>query len=230
MEPFNDDPLNEAFALIREPNLPEARKLLVELLRLNDENAEAWFLLSYVVPEHERKEFALRQAIRLKPDYAGAIERLRDLDAGKASALPTLEGEEDQLVEEAEDEAETWDPHEGQIEEAEAAGSSEATPVVLEEDEEAAEKAGAAPGARPFYENELEGGLKEEPEPKRTGGCRRALAVLGLIVLLVLLVGLVVGYGLLDNLSIPGLFGTPGATEAPIEGFRTLPPTWTPGP
>lgn len=65
--------------LIRAGKGETARAQLVELLRTQPDNAQAWYLLSFVVDDPQRKQYALMQALKVQPDFVRARDRLRTL-------------------------------------------------------------------------------------------------------------------------------------------------------
>lgn len=73
--------------LIRAGKGEKARAQLVELLRSQPQNAQAWYLLSFVVDDPQRKQYALMQALKAQPDFVRARDRLRTL-RGEAPPPP----------------------------------------------------------------------------------------------------------------------------------------------
>ncbi len=71
--------LKKIAELIRAGKGEKARAQLVELLRTQPDNAQAWYLLSFVLDDPQRKQYALRQALKFQPDFARASDRLRSL-------------------------------------------------------------------------------------------------------------------------------------------------------
>ncbi len=67
--------------LIKERKFTEARHALEDYLALNENDAEAWYLRSFVEPEPERKVSALKQARKLDPYNGRANDRLASLTA-----------------------------------------------------------------------------------------------------------------------------------------------------
>jgi hypothetical protein len=72
-------PLKKSADLIRAGKLDKARPLLVEFLRTEPNNAQAWFLLSYTLDDPQRKQYALMQALKADPGFERAENRLREL-------------------------------------------------------------------------------------------------------------------------------------------------------
>lgn len=73
------NPLKKAADLIRAGKPQKARPILAAFLRANPSNAQAWYLLSYAVDDPQRKQYALRQALRADPLFERAQKRLRTL-------------------------------------------------------------------------------------------------------------------------------------------------------
>ena len=71
--------LNKAGDLIREGRTKSARAILLDILREDPEDAQAWFMLSYTIPDLERQISAVQRAVRLKPESEKARQRLVDL-------------------------------------------------------------------------------------------------------------------------------------------------------
>lgn len=88
--------LQKSLDLIRAGKAEQARPLLVELLRNEPDHAQAWFLLSYVLDDPQRKQYALQQALKADPQFERAQQRLRKLrgepplQPATAAAMPTL--------------------------------------------------------------------------------------------------------------------------------------------
>jgi hypothetical protein len=58
----------------------EAARLLVEAVREDSDNPDAWYYLAQLQTDPERKRQALQRVIRLRPDYPGAAAQLTALD------------------------------------------------------------------------------------------------------------------------------------------------------
>lgn len=74
--------LKKALDLIQAGNPQEARPILVEILKHDSEIEQAWFMLSFVVPNHERQVFAIKHALRINPDNPKSRSRLEKLISG----------------------------------------------------------------------------------------------------------------------------------------------------
>lgn len=72
-------PLKHIAELIRAGKTEAARNQLVALLRHQPHNAQAWYLLSHVLDDPQRRQYALLQALKAQPDFPRAQERLRQL-------------------------------------------------------------------------------------------------------------------------------------------------------
>lgn len=222
MEDLKTQSLKEALELIKEGKREAAGPILVELLKEDQTLEQAWFLLSYTLSDPERQVYALEQALRLNPGFERAGDRLEKL---RATQLEVHEGEE--------------------FEEAEATSDDE-PPMDYEEEED------SLPSLSPFYdltadafederdneeetreekEEPIEGGFDESQqiespgEEKKPEG-RRVLAISSLLLLILAVVAVFFARGwLLDQFEFLGV--EPVVTVTPIQGFRTLPPTWT---
>lgn len=79
MELTPQESLIKAANFIKEGRTKSARSILLSILREDKENAQAWFMLSYSIPDLEKQIFAVKQALIYKPDSAKAQRRLSDL-------------------------------------------------------------------------------------------------------------------------------------------------------
>lgn len=79
MRATSANPLKKAADLIRAGKPEKARPILSAFLRSNPNNAQAWYLLSYALDDPQRRQYALRQALRLDPQFERAQKRLRTL-------------------------------------------------------------------------------------------------------------------------------------------------------
>jgi len=85
-------PLKQIADLSRAGKLDAARGQLVELLRQEPGNAQGWYLLSFVLDDPQRRQYALMQALKAEPDFERAQERLSIL-RGEASVAAPVETE-----------------------------------------------------------------------------------------------------------------------------------------
>lgn len=75
-----------AFALIEENKYEEARALLKNYLSTNRDNADAWWLYAHTVDDLDVAEAALRNVLRVDPNYAGAQSMLDELQMVQVEA------------------------------------------------------------------------------------------------------------------------------------------------
>jgi len=80
--------LRNAVKQIKAGKSNKARKQLVELLRREPDNAQAWYLLSFTLDDLQRQQYALLQALRVTPDFEKARTRLAKL-RGESVPTPT---------------------------------------------------------------------------------------------------------------------------------------------
>lgn len=71
--------LKKSLDLLRRGKADKARPMLVELLRKEPNNAQAWFLLSHALTDPLRQQYALQQALRADPQFVRALHRLQTL-------------------------------------------------------------------------------------------------------------------------------------------------------
>lgn len=77
---FNtNNQLQQALTAIRVGQTAEARTLLVQVVKTNRQNTQAWFLLSYVVETTTQRIECLQRALAIQPDYQPAQNRLSKL-------------------------------------------------------------------------------------------------------------------------------------------------------
>jgi hypothetical protein len=79
------DDLQRAYALIKVGNKEEAVQVLIPIIRADNNNADAWWLLANAVPQVDQARSALKQFIKLRPDD----ERARKLIDQLGGARPT---------------------------------------------------------------------------------------------------------------------------------------------
>ncbi len=78
--------LRNAVKQIKAGKGSKARKSLVELLRAEPENAQAWYLLSFTLEDPQRQQYALLRALKVYPNFERARNRLKKLRGEDASA------------------------------------------------------------------------------------------------------------------------------------------------
>ncbi len=90
MSPQGATQLKKAADLIRKGRTDKAQELLVKFLRSEPHHAQAWYLLSYTLADHQKKQYALQQALRADPQFERAQQRLLAL-RGQAAQSPQAE-------------------------------------------------------------------------------------------------------------------------------------------
>lgn len=93
--------LQEAREAIQSGNLTAAQAIIADVLKSDQNNAEAWFLLSEAT-EGDRKFIFLNKALNLDPNLEEAIERKAQLE-GTAEPEPEPESEPESVQEEIEE-------------------------------------------------------------------------------------------------------------------------------
>jgi hypothetical protein len=84
----SEGPLKRAADLLRAGKAEQAQPILVEILRENPNNPQAWFMMSYALTEPERQRYALEQALRADPYFSRARERLDKLGGSDQKTTP----------------------------------------------------------------------------------------------------------------------------------------------
>lgn len=96
MAPKTESVLRKAVAQIRAGKAAGARGPLVDLLRREPDNSQAWYLLSFAIEDPQRKQYALQQALRADPDFEKARTRLQALrEEPVATSQPAFETDEE---------------------------------------------------------------------------------------------------------------------------------------
>ncbi len=90
MSPQSAPQLKKAADLIRKGRIDKAQILLVKFLRSEPNHAQAWYLLSFTLADHQKKQYALQQALRADPQFERAQQRLLAL-RGQAAQSPQAE-------------------------------------------------------------------------------------------------------------------------------------------
>lgn len=83
-----EDILRDAVKQIKAGKSVKARQPLIQLLRREADNAQAWYLLSFTLDDPQRQQYALLQALRVTPDFEKASARLSKL-RGETIPVPT---------------------------------------------------------------------------------------------------------------------------------------------
>lgn len=208
--------IQKAADLIREGELNSAKPLLTEILKRNDQIEQAWFLLSYTLPDTEKSIYALEQAIKINPEFDKASERLEKLKARpKKSAIIQEELPEESITKK-------WD----------VTSKTEDLPNLENLFEPEVGQNDQSEITSPFYDSTFIDGddISDENEDPKKGFARfRKPLLLGLVLVAVLLTLLYFGQQLIPNMGSAGT-SLPKASSTLSQGFRTLPPTWTPSP
>lgn len=76
--------LKQAYELIKLHDFVAARPLVLDVLKQDDDNVDAWWLAAYVAETPEQKRRALKHVLRFRPDHAPAQEMLMRLEAAEA--------------------------------------------------------------------------------------------------------------------------------------------------
>lgn len=83
--------LKRAYEMIKAGQKKEASQLLVDMLKADRNNADAWWLLANATPKKENAQQALEQVLRLRPNDENARKLLAKLQ-GQASPPPASSG------------------------------------------------------------------------------------------------------------------------------------------
>ncbi len=86
--------LKKALEYVRSHDAARARPLLVKILRAEPGNATAWYLLSHVLDDPQRQQYALLQALQADPDFERARTRLKELRSATMRPQPRVGAEE----------------------------------------------------------------------------------------------------------------------------------------
>lgn len=192
--------IKRALELIRSGKLDAARPILLEILRENETIEQAWFLLSYTLPPGEKQVYALNQALSMDPEFDRARDRLDRI--------------REQIVEPA------AEPMSVEFEELAVEKD-----VPGEEGGDWQDSVGEKENDISFPEETFLESEDLEQESVNIDIPKRTLAIAGLVVLFLIILLLIASPGILPN-----LFGFEQGGQVPtqVQGFRTLPPTWTP--
>jgi len=80
--------LRQALDLIKSGKVKSARPILVEILKTNPDIEQAWYMLSFAVPNKERQIYALNQVLRINPGHEKARDRLAKLTGQPVEPIP----------------------------------------------------------------------------------------------------------------------------------------------
>jgi peptide/nickel transport system permease protein len=73
--------LNKAAQLLKARDIQGTQQLLIETLKKHPDFEQGWFLLSFTLQDRDQKEFALRRALEINPDFKAARNRLTGLES-----------------------------------------------------------------------------------------------------------------------------------------------------
>lgn len=194
--------IENAAELIRSGKLDAARAILLQVLRQDERIEQAWFLLSYTLPQGDKQDFALNQALRINPEFDRARDRLDQIQGDIGHKQPSIEENTEVISDEVQETDSISDLE------------SELPAKEIEANEEPQ-----------FPQETFLEGEKFEEEIEKKGISRRTWALVGLIILLLIILVIAAFPGILSDLI--GL-DQPDIEPTVVQGFRTLPPTWTP--
>lgn len=80
--------LTEGITAVKDGRREEARRLLMQVVAVNEENETAWLWLSSVVDEESDRRLCLQNVLSLNPDHATARRTLIELDKAAGSNMP----------------------------------------------------------------------------------------------------------------------------------------------
>jgi hypothetical protein len=80
--------LQSGIQALRAGKKRDARRIFGDLVRIEPDNAEAWWYLSGVVDSPEQKVHCLRQVLRLQPQHVEAVRLLNQLEGRVAAVTP----------------------------------------------------------------------------------------------------------------------------------------------
>jgi hypothetical protein len=221
----NQANLRKALELIKAGKAASAKPLLVDVLRSDDNNFQAWFLLSYTVDDSEQQRTALMKAVAANPNFERARSRLEALGFAAPPPAPVSPPPQPATTPTYTPPTESGWEYESEPKSATPQSFDEMELSFKERDPDRVAFALDEPA--PSTETTVGGDSWPiepiEDEPTNTGGLRRILLVL------VGLAALAAAYIFIApqiNLSFPSTQATqPAATAVPS---LALPPTWTP--
>ncbi|MGD8457911.1 MAG: hypothetical protein PVF83_16145, partial [Anaerolineales bacterium] len=68
--------LRQAYDFLKSGNVKSARTMLVEFLKTNPENEQAWYMLSFAVSDQKKQIYSLNQVLKINPSHEKAQNRL----------------------------------------------------------------------------------------------------------------------------------------------------------
>lgn len=191
--------IKKALDLIKNGQHAKARPILTNILKQDPNQAEAWFLLSYAVPERGRRIYALRQALNANPDFTRAEERLSKL-TGQPPSTPSRPQQP---------------------------SDRPAAPAFIPPDEDAKSEDRDPQGFSDYDKGWVDGEAFEDEEQEPGSGLSRTLLWVLLTVVLLTAIYFLAGDAIRAVFSGGGGSGAQ-VTSTEAAAFRTLPPTWTP--
>jgi hypothetical protein len=81
--------LRQALDLLKSGDVKSARTMLVEFLKTNPENEQAWYMLSFAVSDQQKQIYSLNQVLRINPSHEKARDRLSKI-TGKSLGIPEV--------------------------------------------------------------------------------------------------------------------------------------------
>jgi hypothetical protein len=90
MSEENRQVLQDAYGLIRAGNKQEATRLLINVLKADRNNADAWWLLANATNDSDKKRQALEQVLRINPAHGAARRALDTLNPTVSPAHPPV--------------------------------------------------------------------------------------------------------------------------------------------
>jgi hypothetical protein len=235
--------LREALSLLKSGDAKSARSLLVDVLKNDPDNDQAWYMLSFAVPNQERQIYALNQVLRINPWHEKALTRFEKISGesyqrggrllereGAIAPTPTSsvkpEPQEDLLTQRlivSSDEADE-----------EPVMADEPSPLVVEDDGESKEKFDAVDRKKKKIKKprrQIIGPLLARI-PRRTLILITLVAIVGMISFLIFRGNINLGGPVGTDQLIADQTQTPTSTHipelTPTERGGGLPPTWTP--
>ncbi len=82
--------IDKAIAEAKSGNKAGAKKILVQVVKNEPSNAQAWYLLSWVVDEKEQIIYCLNKVLEIIPDNSQAKARLRKLQE-ESTPIPSIQ-------------------------------------------------------------------------------------------------------------------------------------------
>lgn len=90
--------LHEAIAAAKAGDKSAAKNIVADLLRANQDDANAWIVMAQLLDDPEQVRDCWRQVIRLKPGDPRALQQLAQLEQGTRSTTSPVQRESDELI------------------------------------------------------------------------------------------------------------------------------------